>query len=156
MPSASSSSSAYLYGSAALKYIQIYTSNYPNAGYEGGRFRVIEGGYERGLAKRGTIDAVLDGSDDVQVGGIHEMRSYAIRIRHTELDGTYVPLGILEMLWRLNNPMATKSNRLKFIDHRAIIHDAYLVGNWEESLMAVFVEGSQAWYIIRVTLLVVS
>jgi len=118
----------------------------------GGKFAVIRDGYNEITRKKSTIEETMDGGLDVQVGGIHKLYNLIIRVRHTEPDVGYGTFDDLKDLYELNNPKGSPTNLLWYTSHTGTVEQVYMVGDFQGSLLACRIEGSEAWWDVQVQL----
>ena len=119
----------------------------------GGRFRVQYEGRSVELQKATNFDRTIGGGIDMTQGGILEMHDYVVRVRHTEDVANYGDKDVLEALYRLNNPGGTPSNVLTFTDHYLNESEAWLVGNWKDSVLGIMITGTTAWFVVKLSIL---
>ncbi len=117
------------------------------------KFKVLAPDYDDGTPeKAGTAKKTLGGGISVSVGGIYYSWNPTIRVRHTESEAGYGDLQDLTDLYELNNPNGTPSNVITFIDHHNVDHLVYMVGSLKKAVLGSEIEGTEAHYIVRVTL----
>ena len=120
------------------------------------RFRVIATMYVPTLEKAQSINHTLDGGIDISQGDIHETHSYGIRVRETESDENYGDREDLKAFYMLNNPNGTPSDLITLTDHYGTNYDVYMIGQFNQSLMGVEIEGADAWFLVQVEFLFVG
>jgi hypothetical protein len=120
------------------------------------RFRVIEGGYQEQFMKAGTLDRTVTGKLDIKAGSVLEVRSYVIRVRHTELDGSlYGTRANLIALFALNNPTDPDTpDLLKLTDHYGTETDVYLRNEMMGQPLSVIIDGTGAWHLFQLEVVV--
>lgn len=149
--------SAYLEGEqgeemAQVDYIWFKTS-------DGGatlskKFKVVQPDYDDGtLEKAEDVKKTIGGGVDHSVGAIYKTWSPVIRVRHTETETDFGDLEDLEYFWSLNNPNATPSNDITFVDHHQTEYTIHFVGKLTKSLLGSQVEGECAWYLYKVNMM---
>lgn len=128
-------------------YIELYDSS-----GSGGYFRVPMGGYKPVRDKSGSVNRTAQGGIDYAVGAIYEIHQYNIWVRDTEDEVGYKDRSELMRLWELNDPYATPSNRVTFIDHFGNSHSVLMIGQEQPQPETTIISGLQAWFIYPVTL----
>lgn len=118
----------------------------------GGKFAVIRDGYQTVVRKKSNIEETMEGGLDVQMGGVHKLYAYIIRVRHTELETGYGTYDTLRQLYELNNPLGTPSNVIWHTDHHGTVEQVYMVGDFQGSLLGCQIEGTTAWWDVQVML----
>lgn len=125
----------------------------PDDGSTGWKFRVIAQDYDDGTpSKAQSIKKMLGGGIDASMGEIYYSWTPTIRVRHTEPKTDYGTLANLKYLFELNNPNATPSNTIIFVDHHGVQHNVLMVGEMRKALLGSVIEGEEAWYLISLTL----
>lgn len=120
------------------------------------QFRVIQDGRKVSLSKNENVEFTIGGRPDVSMGAVQEMHSYTIRVRQgNEPDTAYGVLKDLEDLFRYNNPNGTPSNIITLKDHYGVDKSVYLIGEFQESVMGIEIEGVNAWFLIELNMLVI-
>lgn len=134
----------------ATNYITLKYSDSTGAKY----FRVLTEGYDDGLLNRSeNVVRQIGGGIDHSVGAIYLTWTMIIRVRWTELETGYGNLVDLENFFKKNNPNATPSNVIKFTDHHGTERNVHIIGPMQKMLLGSQIEGSQAWYLIRLQLM---
>jgi hypothetical protein len=139
----------------AVDYIWLKTSD--NGVTLSKKFRVIAQDYDDGTKEKAeTVDRTIGGGVDHSVGSVYTTWSPIIRVRAEESETDYGNKSDLEYFYDLVNPNATPSNDVTFIDHHQIEYVVHLVGRMTKNLMGSSVEGTEAWYLYRLSFLKVK
>lgn len=123
--------------------------------HHGHKFAVVyANSYKPRLRKTSQPFESIGGNIDMAIGFIYyewqgEIRTTQALTTSGSADG-YGSLDDLKGYFLLNNPMATPSNLITLVDHYGVSHDGYLVGDFEDAPMTVFLQGDQAHYFIGV------
>jgi len=117
------------------------------------KFKVLAQDYDDGTPeKAGTIKRTLGGGLAQSVGGIYYSWSPTIRVRHTETESGYGNLSDLSYFYELNDPTATPSNIITFIDHHNVSRQVVIPGSLQKAALGASIEGEEAHYIVRLRL----
>lgn len=117
------------------------------------RFRVVADGYDNGTPKKQqSLRQTVGGGIDVSQGAILRTWSPVFRVRHTEPVSDYGTLGNLETFFGYINPNGTPTDKITFTDNHGTARTVIMVGDLRKSLLSATIEGSTAWYLVRVTL----
>ena len=118
------------------------------------KFRVASGqDYDDGTPNKAqTISRTIGGGTDVSTGEVYRTWSPTIMVRHTEDETGYGTLGELEQFYSFNNPNGTPSDRLTFIDHHGTSRTIIMTGELRKQTLGVSIEGSTAWYYVKIIL----
>jgi hypothetical protein len=119
-------------------------------------FRVVEGGYQEQITKNSEMAKAITGALDVKEGKPLEARSCLIRVRHTELDGSpYGTRADLRSLFLIHDPTdADAPSLLKMTDHYGDDFDVYLWGEMMGQPLSVIIEGTEAWFVYQVQVVI--
>jgi len=113
------------------------------------KFRVVMPSYKRILEKSQSINKTIDGALDISQGAIYERHEYGIRVRESESEEGYGDIEDLETFYKYNNPNGTPSDMMTLTDHFGVNHNAYFIGDYQNSLLGVMIEGGEAWSIVN-------
>lgn len=117
-------------------------------------FRVIAQGYNDGeLEKAESMERTIGGGIDHSMGAIYTSWNPLIRVRETETESGYGDLADLQYFYSLNNPNGSPSNIITFTDHHGNPYDVRIHGKFQKDLMGVKIEGENAWYLVKLTLI---
>ena len=142
---------------AEIAYITLKTSDGGSTRKK--KFRVIAQDYDDGTYNRSeSVRRTVGGGIDHSIGKPYRTWSPTIRVRYTESDTSYGTASDLEYFFNLNDPGATPSNVIQFSDNHydgyngtqytALVH---MVGQMPKMLMGCKIEGTEAWYMYKVT-----
>lgn len=117
------------------------------------RFRVIAEGYDDGtLDKSVSINKTIGGGIDVSQGAIYQAWNPVIRVKQDEPDTNYGDLADLETFYSYNNPNGSPSDKITFTDHHGTTHTVVIIGEFKKSVLSARIEGSNAHYVVQITL----
>ena len=117
------------------------------------KFRVVSTGYSRVIQKAQSVDYTIDGNVDMAVGSLREQHNYLVKIRETEPITGYGDRDDLIYFFSLNNPNGTPTNVITMTDHYGLVHQAVMVGTFEDNTLSVLIEGDTAWSIAKCSFL---
>lgn len=121
------------------------------------KFTVLKQDYDDGTQERSeTIKKTISGGLSKDIGEIYTSWSMIIKVRAEEPKEGYGNRDNLEYFWKLNNPNATPSNIITFVDHRGYEYKVNIKGNMRKNLITVAVEGTEAIYFYRLELIEVN
>lgn len=140
------STPAYLLGSAtSVNYTTIETAE--GVQY---RFRILaQGPIDDILSKADQPIPTVGGGRDFSASHIYRRFEPVIKVRHTEPESAYATLSDLQTLYSTNSVYM-------WYDHFGNNYMVKLLGNLKQSMLTQVVEGENAWYIIRLTMLEVQ
>ena len=147
---ASSSRHAYLYGYqlAGGSYIGLVNSD----GSLSKSFYVLHEGYDDGTYNRTeNISWTLAGATDVSLGEVYRTWSMVIKVRQIETEYGFGDVDDLEAFFQYTSPNGTPNTTITFIDHHQHTASVHLISNSTKQLMGIMVEGSNAWYMYKIT-----
>jgi hypothetical protein len=131
-----------------------YMSLNNSAGTSEYKFRVVAEGYDDGTLNRSeSLNRAIGGGIDHSLGQVYRTWSPMILVRFTETDSGYGNLSNLEYFYALNNPAGTPSNKLTFTNHHGTSYYVHMVGTMEKQCLGSRIEGTQAWFVYRLTLM---
>lgn len=122
------------------------------------KFRVVaDGTYDDGtLEKAETMERTISGGTDYCAGGVYTIWNPTIMVRHTEPVTGYGTLAELKTLYSYNNPKATPSNRITFVDNHGTSNTVVFTGPFQQAVLGCMIEGNTAWYLVKVSMTKVS
>jgi len=108
------------------------------------------------LSKSQEVNKTIGGGIDASVGAVYRTWNPTIMVRHTESESGYGTLADLETFYSYNDPGGTPSNIINFYDHHWTSGDPtatiIMLGDFQKQVLGVSIEGSNAWYHVRLEL----
>ena len=117
------------------------------------KFRVLAQDYDDGTSEKAeTMKRTIGGGLSQSIGGIYKSWSPIIRVKHTETESGYGDLADLQYFFDLNNPQATPSNLITFIDHHNDSYTVVIPGSFQKAVLGSSIEGTEGHYLVRLRL----
>jgi len=114
------------------------------------RLRILaEGYFDDILSKASSISMTVGGGTDISASHIYKRFEPVVKVRHTEPESEYATLSDLQTLYSAHTTYT-------WYDHFGNNYTVRLLGNFNQSMLTTVVEGSNAWYIVKLTLLEVQ
>ena len=117
-----------------------------------GRYRVTRDGYAPTLDKIGATRYTVTGAIDNQVGPVRQSWHFIIKVYYVESVAEYDNLSNLQSLFELNDPSASPSNVITFIDHFGTSHDVYMTGSFAPRPITLDLDGASGSYLVDIQL----
>jgi len=119
-----------------------------------GRYRVMAQEYGDGVMLSGAqINKTIGGGVDVHMGKMFEMWSPVVKVRHTEPEDGYGTMDDLETLYKYVNLDTPPTRVITFYDHLQVRREVMFLEDFSKVLRLLQVEGTTAWYYVRLVML---
>ena len=118
------------------------------------KFVVLYEGYSHGqLMKGAQVNKTVGGGTDLQPSAVYRVWEPTIKVKETEELAGYGDLTDLETFYEYNDPDATPSNVLTFRNHYQEEFQVMTIGELGKLVVTQKVEGANAIYYVRLTLM---
>jgi len=146
-----SNAPAYLVGiSYQVDYIVLENSDRSISG----RYRVMAEEYGDGVMQSGAqINKTIGGGVDVHTGKMFEVWSPVIKVRHTEEESGYGTVDDLKTLYEYVSLDTPPTRVITFYDHNQVRREVIFLEDFSKVVRLLQVEGTTAWYYVRLIML---